>query len=55
VLVIELNNYKTLLPMDYFLPEEMLPSEQTLKLIRHIAYTYRVVRHNGVDHVYCIN
>ncbi|MGP1467657.1 hypothetical protein [Prevotella koreensis] len=41
--------------MKFFTPEEMKPSEQTLKLIRQIAYTYRVFKNNGKSQVYCLN
>jgi hypothetical protein len=41
--------------MKYFTPEEMKPSEQTLNLIRQIAYTYRVVKINGRNESYCLN
>lgn len=37
--------------MQIFTPEETTPSEKVLKLIRQIAYTYRVV--NG--QTYCLN
>lgn len=37
--------------MQIFTHEEMTPSEKTLKLIRQIAYTYRVF--NG--QAYCLN
>ena len=39
------------MPMQIFTREEMTPSEKTLKLIRQIAYTYRVL--NG--QVCCLN
>lgn len=41
--------------MNNFTLEEIKPSEQTLRLIRQIAYTYRVVKHEGIESVYCLN
>ena len=37
--------------MQIFTHEEMNPSEQTLNLIKMIAYTYRVTNHQA----YCLN
>lgn len=37
--------------MQIFTYEEMNPSEKTLKLIKEIAYTYRVINHQA----YCLN
>jgi hypothetical protein len=37
--------------MQIFTYEEMNPSEKTLKLIKEIAYTYRVTNHQA----YCLN
>ena len=47
------NNVKV--PMKYFTPEDMKPSEQTLNLIRQIAYTYKVFKNSGKPQVYCLN
>lgn len=41
--------------MTYFTQEEAQPSEQTLSLIRQIAYTYRILTINGKKHSYCLN
>lgn len=41
--------------MTYFTLEDLKPSEQTLSLIRQIAYTYRTVRINGKIESYCLN
>jgi hypothetical protein len=41
--------------MTYFTSEESRPSEKTLNLIRQIAYTYRVMKLNGHNEVYCLN
>jgi hypothetical protein len=38
-------------PMQIFTPEEMNPSEKVIKLIKQIAYTYRV---NNKE-AYCLN
>ncbi len=43
------------MPMKYFTPEDMKPSEQTLNLIRQIAYTYKVFKNSGKPQVYCLN
>ncbi len=37
--------------MQIFTHEEMTPSEKTLRLIRQIAYTYRVVNQQA----FCLN
>jgi len=39
------------MPMQIFTHEEMTPSERTLRIIRQIAYTYRVVNQQA----YCLN
>jgi len=39
------------MPMQIFTHEETTPSEKTLRLIRQIAYTYRVVKNQA----YCLN
>lgn len=41
--------------MNLFTPEELQPSEQTLNLIRQIAYTYRVINMNGRQESLCLN
>lgn len=41
--------------MKYFTPEDFKPSEKTLNLIKQIAHTYRVIKMNGSNEVYCIN
>lgn len=43
------------MPMPYFTPEELTPSEKTLLLIRQIAYTYRTININGEQDVFCLN
>lgn len=43
------------MPMMYFTYEDLNPSEQTLNLIRQIAYTYRTVDINGKVESYCLN
>lgn len=41
--------------MQYFTPEEIRPSEQTLNIIRQIAHNYRVDKQTGeIDHM-CLN
>lgn len=40
-------NYKKKLPMTIFTSEENKPTEFTLRLIRQMAYTYRVARIDG--------
>lgn len=46
---------KQSVPMDFFTPEELTPSERTLALIRQIAYTYRAFKANGRYEMYCLN
>jgi len=41
--------------MKHFTPEDVKPSEQTLSIIRRIAYTYRVVKATGNVDSYCLN
>lgn len=41
--------------MKYFTQENLSPSEKTLNIIRQIAYTYRVIKNNGHNDVYCLN
>ncbi|GAB6982201.1 hypothetical protein [Prevotella dentasini] len=41
--------------MQLFTPEELNPSEKTLRLIRQIAYTYRAIQINGKTETYCLN
>lgn len=41
--------------MQIFTPLNIAPSEQTLNIIRQIAYTYRVVRVNGNLEPCCLN
>jgi hypothetical protein len=41
--------------MNFFIPEEASPSEQTLNLIRQIAHNYRVLQMNGSTVSYCLN
>lgn len=41
--------------MKLFTPEELQPSEQTLNLIRQIAYTYRVININNKQESLCLN
>jgi hypothetical protein len=45
------------LPMKYFTPDVLnQPSEKTLRLIKHIAHTYRVVKMaNNTAVSYCLN
>lgn len=42
-------------PMKYFTQEEKKPSNKTLSIIRQIAYTYRVIKLNGQNEIYCLN
>ena len=42
------------MPMNYFTPEETKPSENTLNMIRQIAYSYHAIR-SGKINVYCLN
>lgn len=39
------------MPMQLFTHEEMTPSEKTIRLIKQIAYTYRVAKCQA----YCLN
>ena len=41
--------------MKYFTQKEAQPSENTLNIIRQIAYTYRVITVNGKKEVFCLN
>ena len=41
--------------MKHFNSEDLKPSETTLHIIRQIAYTYRVMKINGHNEVYCLN
>ena len=41
--------------MKHFTPEDLKPSEMTLNIIRQIAFTYRVMKINGHNEVYCLN
>ncbi|KXB81483.1 hypothetical protein HMPREF3034_01871 [Prevotella sp. DNF00663] len=41
--------------MKIFTQEELKPSEQTLHIIRQIAYHYRVANVNGKETVCCFN
>ena len=41
--------------MGLFTQEELKPSEQTLNLIRQVAYTYRVVRMGAKKEMFCLN
>ena len=43
------------MPMKYFTPKEVRPSEKTLKMIRQIAYTYRAIKMNGKNEAFCLN
>ena len=39
-----------------FISEEVMrPSKQTIDLIKQIAHTYRVVKINGTNEVFCLN
>ena len=46
---------KNIMPMKHFTQEEKKPSSRTLNIIRQIAYTYRVMKMNGQNEVYCLN
>ncbi len=35
--------------------EVLRPSKQTINLIKQIAYTYRVIKINGTNEVFCLN
>ena len=41
--------------MGLFTQDELKPSEQTLNLIRQVAYTYRVVRMGAKKEMFCLN
>ena len=41
--------------MSYFTNDDTRPSEKTLNIIRQVAYTYRVMKHEGVSEFYCLN
>lgn len=41
--------------MKYFTLEETKPSQNTINIIKQIAYTYRVMKFNGQNEVYCLN
>lgn len=41
--------------MKFFTQEEVKPSEQTLHIIRQIAYNYRIAHVNGRETVCCLN
>lgn len=42
--------------MKYFTPEELYPSDTTIKIIKQLAHTYRVIKTNQQqDVVYCLN
>lgn len=42
--------------MKHFTPEDTKPSEQTLRIIRQIAYTYRMAKGTGGQTgTYCLN
>jgi len=41
--------------MKHFTQEDLKPSEQTLNIIRQVAYTYRVMKINGRYEAYCLN
>lgn len=43
------------MPMTHFTLEEVNPSEYTLNLIRQIAHSYRVLKLNGRQEIYCLN
>ena len=47
------NQFK--LPMKYFTKDEIKPSEQTLNIIRQIAYSYGMMKAGGHKKTYCIN
>lgn len=53
----EIINNKTGLPMKHLFVagKVMRPSQQTINLIKQIAYTYRVVQINGRNEVFCLN
>lgn len=41
--------------MKHFTPDDCKPSIKTLNIIRQIAYTYRLIKMNGKNEVYCLN
>ncbi len=41
--------------MKYFTKEENKPSNNTLNIIKQIAYTYRSIKLNGKSEAYCLN
>lgn len=41
--------------MKYFTKDEIKPSEQTLNIIRQIAYSYGMMKAGGHKKTYCIN
>ena len=41
--------------MSYFTNDDTRPSEKTLDIIRQAAYTYRVMKYEGVSGFYCLN
>ena len=43
------------MPMKYFTPNELNPSEKTLNIIRQIAHTYRAIRMENITKTYCLN
>lgn len=49
------NKTKNILPMKYFTKEENKPSNNTLNIIKQIAYTYRSIKLNGKNEAYCLN
>ena len=42
-------NLNPFLPMTYFTPEELNPSEQVLNTIRQIAYSYQAYKSGGEE------
>ncbi|WP_298451012.1 hypothetical protein [uncultured Prevotella sp.] len=41
--------------MKYFTKEENKPSNNTINIIKQIAYTYRSIKLNGKNEAYCLN
>lgn len=41
--------------MSYFTNDDTRPSEKTLDIIRQAAYTYRVMKYEGVSGFYSLN
>ena len=39
------------MPMQIFTPQELMPSERVIKIIKQIAHTYRVTNNQA----YCLN